>query len=118
MTISIKVYHLVAKSAIPPIITIEHHQYAMFACSWPWERAFVTCCWPLFDIFSAHFSRHPSGAGGHCSNYVRTGTKHICKGLCQQSAAIYAFSGYGLHILVYWKSTCFKQEPDCFNRRL
>lgn len=27
------VHHLVAKSAIPPIITIEHHWYAMFASS-------------------------------------------------------------------------------------
>jgi len=60
----------------------------------------------------------PSVAGGHFSNHVRVGIKHLCQGLCQQSAAIYAFSGYGVHFLVYWKSPCFKQEPDCFNWRL
>ncbi len=52
MTICIKVYHLVAKFAILPIITIEHHWYAMFVCSWPWERAFVTCAAVLCLILS------------------------------------------------------------------
>ncbi len=100
-----------------PIITIEY--FSVFVCSLICEVLFVMWKTLYFCfILTVLIFQMPSVAGGHFSNHVRVGIKHLCQGLCQQSAAIYAFSGYGVHFLVYWKSPCFKQEPDCFNWRL